>query len=125
MPKYKNKSTVYKDKYFPSKLECLTYKVLEQIKTVEHIDCQYSIKLTPSINWVVDFRVTTASNTYFVESKGMVTQPFKLKYQLLVDFHPDIVSNLILVVTNARGLKKIKRLHDRSVTLEELSTLII
>jgi thymidylate kinase len=124
MTKYKSKSIVYKDQYFPSKLECETYKVLEKIKTVKDIQCQYPIKLTPSIVWVVDFKVSTASNVFFIESKGMITQTFRLKYKLLVDLHCDTLSNVILVVSSERALKKIKKLHDQSVTLIQLDNFL-
>ena len=124
MTKYRNKTLTYKGLYFPSTLECNTYQVLEKVDIIRQIQCQYSIKLTPSISWVVDFKVSTRSNLFFIESKGMITQTFRLKYRLLVDFHPDVISNLILVVGSARTLKKVRKLHDQSVTLVELDNFL-
>jgi hypothetical protein len=124
MTKYRNKTLTYKGLYFPSILECNTYKVLESTNIIREIQCQYPIKLTPSITWVVDFKVLTRSNVVFIESKGMVTQTFKLKYQLLVDFHPNVISNLVLVVGSDRALKKVRKLHSQTVTLTELDNFL-
>jgi len=98
----KNKS----DLFFASKLELETYKVLVDCFGFNRVRCQQSFLIKPGtdiykpLHWCIDFVVYDRAESQvilLIESKGMMTEVFKLKLALFQYWNPDLYNKLALV----------------------------
>lgn len=98
---------------FASLMEANTYKVLREYFPVPKIQTQYKIELLLdsinklSISYIVDFAVTYRDKLYFIETKGFMTDEFKLKLKILIINRPVLAKRLLLV-----GSSKLKNHFD-------------
>ena len=112
------------DAYFASQLEFETYRVLRQFFPQGNIKRQYKVLIKPAtknfseILWRIDFAVVDNLHNLrlLIESKGFLTDDFKLKLAWLEYRNPGFYHKLILVSSQETDFNK--EIH--SISLEQL-----
>lgn len=100
--------------YFGSRLEAHTYRILtrsgDRLVSRQHkILINKETEFFPASYWQCDFRLFTTktdeNDPYLpplnVESKGLFFDTFQYKLQLLANYKPDEIANLLLVVDDS------------------------
>lgn len=86
--KYKAVRSLSSDgKSFASKLECAVYDVLRLrcvAREIMDIRCQQVVRLTPDINWKIDFSFTDlkTGELAYAEAKGIEDNLYRMKLKL-------------------------------------------
>jgi hypothetical protein len=112
--KYNSKKVVIDNINFSSKLEARFYVFLKDL--VENLELQIPFELQPKyklgkktirpISYVADFKFRFKGLTYVIDSKGMETPVYKIKYKMLMYKYPNL--NFYAV----SSIKKLKEILD-------------
>lgn len=109
---------------FPSQLEAKVYIELCRLFGAKNVQCQFLFKLTASIGWRIDFKVTGEPYDFLVEAKGFPTETFGLKLNLLKDLHPAYASRLVIIGTDYSMIKSLSKKHPKTLHLKEIDRII-
>jgi hypothetical protein len=111
MMKYNNKKVIIDKIKFDSKLEANCYLFLKPLFELElqpRFELQKSFKrgskTIRKIEYVADFKFKIKDKNIIIDSKGMETPVYKLKYKLLVYKYPEIEFYAV------KSVKKLKEL---------------
>ena len=112
--KYNSKKVVIDNINFTSKLEARFYVFLKDL--VENLELQIPFELQPKyklgkksirpISYVTDFRFIFNGRGYVIDSKGMETPVYKIKYKMLMYKYPTLNFYAVL------SIKKLKEILD-------------
>lgn len=91
--KYRNKKTIVDGVAFDSKLEASHYKKIQLMAKAGEVLCfsrQVSFKLAGGVTYRADFLLTYPNGrNVVVDSKGVETQAFKIKWKQVKELYPD------------------------------------
>lgn len=114
--KYNSKKVVIDGINFSSKLEARFYVFLKDLDLVGNLELQIPFELQPKyklgkksirpISYVADFRFIFNGRGYVIDSKGMETPVYKIKYKMLMYKYPTL--NFYAV----SSIKKLKEILD-------------
>jgi len=125
----KAKKTKFNGITFDSEYESKVYIELMKRYGSDKITPHFPLSIKPAtevfkeLNWAVDFKIEHVQEVFYYEAKGLLTEEFRLKIQLLEWRQPEAYKRLFIVCPNNLRLRisrKLKLPIDRVMTKQEI-----